>query len=549
MIKKYTQKEVKLRDKLNRHTKEFMFAHLLRIPVLFTEAKALLKPDSFSMDDAIYANVWAAALKIAEDHNGDLPTEGLRTRLEVETKTLVEKDGRISAISEENFFSNESGFFQWVFDELKSEELVREYGSALLSQFLEEILVVTPLRTSIAELGDNVPENLSDWLKTTQDKLHKIRTVGANPAVSAFPDSLQTEGIGIHSTGLPFFDDWMNGGHAPGESYIVLGPTGVGKTTLAIQIAVAGARYQYDLVNGDLDDPNIGHWYYLIYEYAADPEIFFRIWSHSANIHRDTLWKEFKQDFSTFSRTGDYKPYELLRFSAEMKLGVETPGEYERFVAAKNQLSKHLHVLDMSGSNPNNPSLGAGWVGDIVASLEKERELGRKIAGVVIDDAISMTERAMGERNVSGNDSKYDLMTRLTNEVNRQVATPFHCPVWMFSQLRGKVNDRAPTKAMHHADAEGCSNLPKNAWFGFALGTKDEETSTCLLSCTKSRRAASKGKEHVLFIDGEFCTITSGENKYSIHHATRRIMAKGEVDRLAPTPGKAKKQPNPISIL
>ena len=49
---------------------------------------------------------------------------------------------------------------------------------------------------------------------------------------------------GRFPTNVPFLDDFLGGGHAPGEVHGVLGAIGAGKSSLALRIAWEAARYQ-----------------------------------------------------------------------------------------------------------------------------------------------------------------------------------------------------------------------------------------------------------------------------------------------------------------
>lgn len=520
-----------VRPRLTYQDKEYMLASLLRVPVLFAQAKSLLTQKHFSIDDSHYSAIWTAALKLASEADGSLPS-GIKTRLEIETKKETDNDGRVTPEMAEELFRVGDGLFDWMFN-IPDSDLSETHGAALLRCFLEESEVVDKLKTTAAELGNNVPQDLNTFLKELTESYNQIRAVGVDPVLDPWSGVNANHGIGIHSTGIAFFDDLMAGGCAPGESYTLLGATGVGKTSTGIQIAVEGARQEMLYAKGDHSDPNLGHWYHFFYEYAVNPEIYFRVWSYAARIHRDTLWKEFIPDMSNFSTTGNYKPYELDRFAAEIKLSNKPPGEMERWQAAKNELCANLHLVDMSGSDINNPKSGAGWVEEIAAVLRREHDKGRRIAGIVIDDAATMTERYLAEHDLASCE-KTAMLNRLVMDVNRLCAGPYKLSAWVIHQIAGAANNRASSKAMHHTDAEGSKSFPKNAWFAFQLGTKDTTYSTCILSCSKSRRANATGRQHIVFVDGEFCAILSGDNKYAIDPQTKRIMLKSDVGIMTP---------------
>lgn len=74
--------------------------------------------------------------------------------------------------------------------------------------------------------------------------LHTIRMTGAGvqvfPRTPERPDDVSSRGNARLSTGIPGLDEMMGGGIPAGDSLVLAGPTGTGKTTFAMKFVAAG---------------------------------------------------------------------------------------------------------------------------------------------------------------------------------------------------------------------------------------------------------------------------------------------------------------------
>ena len=76
-----------------------------------------------------------------------------------------------------------------------------------------------------AQSQKGVGADIFGLLKTAGREMDDIAAIGAPPVCKFFSEDWDKNGgIGIFPTGIPFFDALLNGGHAPGEVYGLLGP-------------------------------------------------------------------------------------------------------------------------------------------------------------------------------------------------------------------------------------------------------------------------------------------------------------------------------------
>lgn len=515
--------------------KESMLAHLIRMPGLFSIAFEKLDPSYFSETDRAYAVLWRAALNVAKQYNDEMPT-GAQMRIEIELEKLIDDDpiGLSSTQTEVLFGDGDNpGLLQWIFN-LPESDLIEDDGRALLRKFLEDRTIFVPIKELVSDLGPKNPAYLSKLLSDIEFRQNIVDSVTDTEAIPAFPAQYAPKPLDIIPTNISFLDDYMSGGQAVKEVYVILGPTGVGKTLLTVQIACQGALYEQELARRKGDLSNIGHWYIFTYEQAADPDIWHRIWSNMAQIHIDTFRKG-----EPLSTAENLKPYEREKYRLELEMGKEVPGEQERYQRVfSNFKPPNLWMFDMSGSK--SPNVGKGSVSEIVRVLDTEVKTNkRRVAGLIIDYAGLVVKRNMSALGISHDHLRHEL-GQFIDKCRMSIAGRFNCPMWVMHQLAGAANKKNPTQKQHHADAAECKSFSDNAWFSFNLGTKDFETSTCRITCTKNRRAAGDDKEKVIYIDGAFCTMRSAEGLFALNSRTNRIvpvsMDKQIVRGTAPVP-------------
>lgn len=518
------------RAPLTQEHKEYMLAHLLRLPSLFNLAREEMRQEYFAPDERAYAVLWRAALQLAERYLGSMPPAGAARRLELELRGILSDDVSLTPEELSTLFGagDVQGLIGWVYG-IPDDELLEIDGKRLFQQFLEERAVVAPLQAYLSGLGGRIPQGLDERLRRVDAQLGLIGGITRSGAVAAFNADANYRPVALQltSTGVSFLDEMMEGGAAPGEVYYLMGPTGVGKTLAGLQIAYSGALTQQLLAS---QGATLGHWYYFTYEQPVEPDLIQRLWSCAADIHIDTFRKG--EEFST---SASLKPYERLRYAKRLERSEDVPGELERLNAQRTRMTEqaNLWLKDMSGGDKTDPYAGSGGLPEVERFLDAEVRRGRKVAGFVIDYVELVVDRYLRQKNVSDDRRKYNELKTFGDVSRQRLAEKCGCSGWLLHQLAGAANKRRPTAAQHHSDGSGCKSMADNAAFAFNLGTKDRDSSTCLISCSKSRRASGDDKQRVLYVDGAFGKMEAADTQFTLDRRTNRIVPKALKDRIA----------------
>lgn len=274
------------------------------------------------------------------------------------------------------------------------------------------------------------------------------------------------------------FLDWMlRGGIRKGETLGMVIPSGVGKTTLAYQLAVEKALVgKHSLV--------------LSFEQSYDDDINERLVCQFAGVTRDHLRAVL---------TGD----------AEL-----TQEERQRWEANKALLKEHLHIVDMFASAEARPvSIGEIFSKGLEACVRMDGSLvpPEEIDTVIWDWWGAMMARVMlsrsMNRSLSESDkrdvlmiSKVDLKTLTQRYSTRSV---------IFQQLAGKEAGKGHKASQSSHNAQGDTNF-NNFWdYCMVASTLNHMDSTFTLKMDKGRGAAQT--EMPMVMDGQNCKMRTNE--------------------------------------
>jgi hypothetical protein len=413
----------------------------------------------------------------------------------VETEARACIDGNLAPGFVSERLCADNGLFSWLFS--PDAPLDREWGRQLLIRFLEERSVADRLARLVREAGSNTLADLPGLLTRLQARQQQIAGLLDSPVRSAAPEGYTPPPLKQSTTGVAWLDDCMDGGDAPGEVYGVLGPFAAGKTLFAVHAACAKARHlRFRADQGG----ELRHVYLFHYE-AGFAEIVRRVWSHAAKVHAQTLkdlrWEE-------LSTRGHLNPYEMEEFADEIAHAglANVDGERERLEQALPEIRRNLWLCDFSGP-PEAPARGSGYVDEIAAALERERQAGRLPGAVFIDYAGLCCDRHVEAKDLQ-NDDKRHLLKAFGHRCLRQIAAPFGCCVWVLHQLSGEANKKGFAASQSHADAAECKSFAENLWFCFELGARDPASGVLKLHCTKSRRAPAPAVPPLLKMVGRY---------------------------------------------
>lgn len=502
--------------------------HMLRDADTFAYAKQHLKPKDFSLTNEMpYALLWSSALAAAERNNGVLPNKGVDEIIKTE---LVARAISSHDVSEDDA-NVAAALLTWIFD-FDITKLNPAYYLNLVKELIIERTVISGMKKDVLSYSDiGRPLDIIKNLEEYRNKLQSVLIDESKLGKTAFPKDFKPKRIGKFSTGLKYFDEFLGGGQAPNEVYTLIAPTGLGKTTTAIGLAVEAARiWNMAFLNGTLTRRKVSC--FFSYEQDID-QLRLRFWCYAAAIDSTRL-ENYADEKVELSTKGNPEAYELVDFADEIKAcGVENfDCEQERLVAATNELNETVRIFDFGGT-AENPRAGEGLIDEIVLVLTALQKEGLDVGIVIVDYALAAVRKHIAAKGEDPNNRLRHYMTNYCNEMRYKVAVPFKCPVWCLSQMNAESNKKSPTAAQHHASAAECAAFSENAFFAFEFGTKDEINMTCRLFCTKSRRTRGDRPPVLLKISGNYCRLDDVSDTYTVVPSAQRIMPKDKARNTA----------------
>jgi replicative DNA helicase len=476
---------------------------MLRLPELFDYAKQHLKPQHFSnLSEMRYALLWSAALDAAARSDGKIPDKGLELIIAMELTSKVDNaHGEITPEAGQKAVD----LLAWVF-QFDAAELNAEYYRGMIQDLIIERTIVSEMTKDMTSFRDvGRPTDIIKSMDSYNQKLQSILLDHRQAGQTAFPKDFKPKKLGKFSTGHDWLDKYMNGGQAPGEVYVLQGPSGLGKTSTAIMITTETGRvWNTAFKSGAVDKQRVS----CMFSWEQDLDrLRLRFWSYAAMV--DSLRLELYADESVvLSTTGNLEAYELADFKDKIHQwgGVSKfPGERERLAAAMEELNDTVRIFDFSGA-AENPKLGEGGLDEVAAVLRSLQKEGKEIGVVVLDYANAAVRRMLAARGEDPSNLRHHL-SNYCNECRFKIALPFNCPVWVLNQLNTEANRKSPTAEQHHSYTAECGNFAENSWFAFTFSTKDKVNNTCRLFCTKERRAKGDRPPVILKIEGNYCRM------------------------------------------
>lgn len=519
MAKDKRKQEDLQRSLLGVQERNFMLINMMRRKDSFDRARQHLRVDHFTPEEKWLSTLWACTGEHADEFN-ELPgKEALIARF----NTRFEEDP--DEYSDDDLQEAED-FIATMF-ELDEKALNDKVAFGWLRKFLEDRLVGQIRETLTSPLTpQDMRSRLSNWTAVAAD----YQALEGKRVSKAFPenwDKSDTAFISKRPTGISFFDSYMGGGDAAGESYGMLGPYAGGKTTAAVMLSTQRALIAYNAwVRAGKQGP-YGLSFHFTYEEPLGA-LRLRALSYMAKIPRSTLEQAVEsQNYSTLSRTGNLKPYEQRRFRAALQAGQAVQGELQRFRWAQRVLNQCWRVIDMTGSDEEFPGRGSGLVDEVAAIVRQEVTLAERdgepvhVDLVLVDYVLACIERHTDDR-----DALRHLIRNFPMQMKHKVAIPFNCPVWSMHQLDTTAQALAPGRMPNKTNASEGRAFAERLDFLFAIGNATREGNAAF-GPLKVRRVKMEGPI-VVQLDGDNAQLVDKREEYTINERTHRIMSVGE---------------------
>lgn len=513
---------------------ESLLSRLMLSPRLFGELAGLIRPEHFvGPNEQHYALLWRAMCQ-ARERYGALDYYKVVDAVQMLLAGMSNFPPQQAAylLTEPAASGGAAGLVYWTFAELARHRLDESQTRDMARMFLEDRYVAAP----IAQAAATNTLALDD-LSAAVARAQQVSQLGVNPIGQGLPDNWAPTPVQVESTGLPWCDAWLEGGHAPGELNGLLGPMGVGKTQFAVNLAIGVARVQRDLqraaaaVAGDAAAGRpLRRVYIATYELSAD-DIRRRLICAAGRINTTSIREAVSlEEALSSSRRGDYKPYELEDFAArhDVPSAIRPPGEWERLEEFRGLLRDCVRVLDLSGTSPQ-ASRGEGGAAELAGLIEADqREAGNPgVACVVVDYIYIVCERWMAARNVRLDQMRHHLGT-LMDLMRIDIANRFKTPVWVLHQFNKAGNAPDPTRIPHHNDAAEAGLFAKALTFCCCIGAKDDNTSAVLFVASKRRRAGDYRPPTILRIVGAQARLEDVSSTFVMHKRLRRLLPRTE---------------------
>lgn len=495
---------------------EYLLMHIVRHRGTFDLAYDQLDPDMFSKPSEMpYRHIWRCTKEYYDKH-GELPNY---EALSVAALEAVGEDP-ITCMDDkvgQGLIDATLDILTWIFDPERLDQITPSAARDILQDILISRGPEHEIRRAIQASSGKSIRNLPAIVSKMQRRIEDIQSLGAvEESVSIVPETWDQIVVPKMATGVEWVDRIMEGGGEPGNCNVIIGPTGGGKTTTAMQLAVSTARLQHQIATRRKEgEPGS----VVFVSYEDDLRMLqIRANSYGAEVLKNRLRD--KKPGEQLSTVGNLEPYEQAMYANDGTSASEQLGECERLEQAKPWLSKYLHPVDH-----HDPAKGGrGGIPEVKAKLTAlQDKTGMPIKMVVLDWAGNLVSNQLQGQDGSVDGSKMSLhLQNLVNIAKHELAAPFGCTVWIPHQLTGRVNKLSPAYFPHHSDSQWCSTFADHAWYAFVLGTKDKEHSVCQFGATKTRHGETPAPV-ILKIDGAFCRMVDVSQHFQIDKITGRL--------------------------
>lgn len=510
---------------------EWMLICFAQDQQLFTEARSLVAPHHFKPQEAPLRLIYEAMCISLDRYHGityETITAVAREMLS-QNQSLV-----LTELQQQIIFRQDGTGLIWQICNpgIQLDDTNKQLARHLLQRFAHERTIVEPLRRVMNPgFNQGVPENLGNFLDIIDTQRARLTTLQTIPEVAVAPEigtPLIQSNI-FRATGVSFLDGPL-GGQREGDCNGIIGPTGGGKTTLAIQMAVMNAKQAWVDAQVRGTEPET-----VVFFSAEESALKLRprIWSAFFNIPRTKL--ETMHDWSQLTQPGQLDPYEMqMQHDQEYKLS-----ELERYQLNAPQLSQCFKLIDISGSDEF-PDAGHGYIPEIVSYLAR---INQPIHSVYIDYAGLVCERHMQSEGQNDPHFYRRLLKNFGDNCRKQISEKFHATTWALHQSKGEAGNASPFRLMHHTDAGESKDFAVNMAVCLCLGVPDPHTGCRRLNPSKVRyRPNEDVPPMTLRIHDKFAYMEDVTRLFVADEGSRQFVSASDANSVHGTEGLERRQ-------
>ena len=287
-------------------------------------------------------------------------------------------------------------------------------------------------------------------------------------------------------TGIPFWDE-RGGSYIPGELLGIIGPSGGGKTIMAIMVLCAQALARR-------------HCIYVSYEQEIAGDIIERICCVMSGIPISVFRDQAFEDLSP-----------------EVRARLDMTGEVMR---------EYVTTIDLSSGD-----VGTGGAAEIIEHVDDAINDGERPGLVVVDWLGAMIDRHFHvTRGIQAEDRYKVLGPKFVDEFGMHMRNPDVKVAGLIlhqltTQAGAMPSGRIPTKYDSHEFRSFCQKLTSMG----CLGTLQPEYSTCWFNPAKARKTT--GKPIMLKLDGDHMKFVESDGRFIVdrsNHIKSREVEDGE---------------------
>lgn len=525
--------------------REYMLAVLIRNRRAFESVQGLLKPEHLAVMGGGYAVVW----RVVNQFHKEFKALPAKDQLMAELHDALNDD--VSLMDPGDAEAVDS-FLDWAFDDvahggkdLARSKLHAKAAVGFCKTFLDEV-VATRLREVIYQ-GNTVPADIPAVLLGFQQQVEMNATLTATAPDELFYAGWDKEPLPPRTrTRARFFDVMTGGGFCGGEAYVFMAPQGTCKTVISTQLAANFAVTGAELWAGAGPEEAKP----VVFFVSTEPDardVRIRLLAHLAGIPKKRLRKLSsldqlsKESKPAATRRTAYEARTSYRASPLLKTlkGKNFLSEYERAVLAVEILKNHLVFLNMTESNRERESAGAGGMPEVASAIRTELNRRKDIRPcfIVLDHAAAMVDRMIERGDNHRQEDRQHLLKAMPMQA-RKLALKYDVPFLLIHQLRSAVTGYLPAAKLHHSDAEWCKGFAQYADFAFVVGnfTKDgRRLGVC--RCTKHRHEPPR-EDMVVQLRGAFNRVVDASTRFTVDDAAKTIVTHEELRGRRSDPGR-----------